>query len=680
MRSNIDGKIGSHHLKRGAIVYVRQSSMKQVMENTESTARQYGLVEKAVELGWDKNLVTVIDDDLGKSASSAASRSGFQKLVADVAMGQVGIVMGLEMSRLARNNADFQQLLQICGTNNTLIYDADAVYDLMRLNDRLVLGFKGTMSEAELFTIRARLQGGALSKASRAELKIKLPVGFVYSQSGEVALDPDRQVQETLKLFFASFRKIGSSKGVVNYFNREGIKFPIRPVRAPHKGELVWGALSSSLSLRILHNPRYAGAYCYGRTKICKSQSGGTSYSKRERDQWHALVKDVHPGYLGWDEFEENEQKLSENVACDLGGVAREGNALLQSMAICGRCGRNYSTSYKRRKDGSLTPIYICNREQADYGKSICTYVPGSGIDDMVAKALLERMTPMAVDAAISVQKEIVKRSDEADKLLSRHVQRAQYEADLAKRRVMAVDPDNRLVAQSFEEDWNKKLVLLEQAKLEFEKKRKCSKHILSADKQLEIKNVAADFTKLWSHSATTHQDRKRITRLLIEDVTLKRETHEVIVYIRFKTGLVVEEMLRIPRSGNKATEFDPSIIQKIESMAHLYTTGQISKKLNEDGIIHPTLGVFNTNAVTYIFERFKIKTLFEKLSAKGYLTQEDIAEKWSIKPQTLRRWKKNGWVDATRYNDLPEYLYMPRFERVPTHIAERYESIISFN
>ncbi len=281
-------KIHAHHLSRKALVYVRQSTLHQVFAHRESTARQYGLSFTAQDLGWPDHLVEVIDDDLGQSGASAQYRHGFQRLVAEVALGQVGIVMGLEISRLARNNADFQQLLQICGLNQTLIYDADAVYDLAHLNDRLVLGLKGTMSEAELFTMRARLQGGLRHKAARGALAIKLPVGFVYAPAGTVILDPDQQVQETMHLFFQTFRTRGSSIGVVKYFNRQGITFPTRPIKGPHRGELRWSALSSGLALRILHHPRYAGAFAYGRTRLITSPSGGASYTKRPRDAWHA--------------------------------------------------------------------------------------------------------------------------------------------------------------------------------------------------------------------------------------------------------------------------------------------------------------------------------------------------------------------------------------------------------
>src|SRR5215470_3093305 len=347
-------KIQAHHLSRQALVYVRQSTLHQVFAHGESTARQYGLAATAQDLGWPDALVEVIDDDLGQSGSSATHRPGFQRLVASVALGQVGIVMGLEISRLARNNADFQQLLQICGLNQTLICDADAIYDLSQLNDRLILGLKGTMSEAELFTMRARLQGGLRHKAARGELATKLPIGFVYASPGKVILDPDQDVQETIRVFFHTFRHVGSAIGVVKYFNRQGLKFPTRPIKGPHCGEVWCTALSSGLALRILHNPRYAGAFAYGRTRLMQSPSGGASYRKRHRPDWHALVKGAHAGYISWSEFEANQERLQHNMTHHPHGPARQGAALLQGMVMCGTCGRNMATSYKRRASGRI--------------------------------------------------------------------------------------------------------------------------------------------------------------------------------------------------------------------------------------------------------------------------------------------------------------------------------------
>lgn len=657
-------KIQAHHLKRNALIYVRQSGPRQVLLNIESTARQYGLKGKAAELGWDADLIEVIDEDLGKSARTSTHRNGFQRLVAEVALGHVGIVMGLEISRLARNNADFQQLLQICGINKTLIYDADAIYDLMTLNDRLILGLKGTMSEAELFTIRSRLVGGALNKAARGDLGTKLPIGFVYSPTAKVILDPDCQVQEAMKLFFETFRKVGSSKGVVGHFYRQQIKFPTRPVKGPHKGELFWTPLSSGLALRILHSPRYAGAFSYGRTRATKTVNNGNSSTKRTREEWHALVKDHHPGYISWEEFEENERRLTENRSNSCRSPVREGPGLLQGIAICGTCGHNFSTAYKMLA-GGIAPTYICNRDRLDYGKSICTHIPGKGIDEIVTAILLEKVTPMAVEAAMSVQQEILRRAEEADKLLRRQVERAQYEADLAKRRLLAIDPENRLVGRTLEKEWNEKLEQLEQARKDYEERRLNNQCILSDEKKTEIRQIASDFPNIWKHEATSHRDKKRMTRLLIEDVTLKRQNNQVEVFVRFKAGAIERKSCTIPHSGYVRHVIQPELIQTIEKLAETHTAGETAKQLNAVGAKHPTLGRFDTNAVVYLCKCFGITTRYQRLRAKGYQSQEEVAEKFRVETQTVRRWRKLGWISGEHYNDQ-EYLYAPVHGNLP--------------
>jgi DNA invertase Pin-like site-specific DNA recombinase len=661
-------KIQAHHLSRKALVYVRQSTLHQVFAHGESTARQYGLTATAQDFGWPDSLVEVIDDDLGQSGSSATHRHGFQRLVADVALGQVGIVMGLEISRLARNNADFQQLLQICGLNQTLIGDADAIYDLSQLNDRLVLGLKGTMSEAELFTMRARLQGGLRHKAARGELATKLPIGFVYAPAGKVTLDPDQHVQEAIQLLFQTFRQVGSSIGVVRYFNHHGLTFPTRPIKGPHCGEVWWTALSSSLALRILHNPRYAGAFAYGRTRLLHSPRGGAAYQKRKREAWHALVQQAHPGYISWEEFEANQERLQRNMTCHHQGPARQGAALLQGLVLCGTCGRNMSTSYKRRAGGRIDPIYTCNRAKLDYSAPICTSIPGGEVDRMLSSVLLEQVTPLAMEAALSVQQEILKRAQEAEKLLHRQVERAQYDADLAKRRLMAVDPANRHVAQTLENDWNDKLAHLQQAKQEYETRRAKSRYVLDVHKQAEIRRLATDFPRIWSHPATSHQDKKRMARLLIEDVTLRRDAYSVTLFIRFKAGAILTRMVRLSRSGNKATRIAPALIVQIDALTEQHTAGEVATKLNEAGIPHPTRGDFDTNAVVYLLKRFKLPSRYQRLRVRGYWTQEEIAERFGVNVQTVQRWRKNGWIHAVYYNDQKEYLYEPFFEGLPRH------------
>ncbi len=665
-------KIQAHHLSRKALVYVRQSTLHQVFAHGESTARQYGLTATAQDFGWPDSLIEVIDDDLGQSGSSAMHRHGFQRLVADVALGQVGIVMGLEISRLARNNADFQQLLQICGLHQTLICDADAIYDLSQLNDRLILGLKGTMSEAELFTMRARLQGGLRHKAARGELATKLPIGFVYAPAGKVTLDPDQHVQEAIQVLFNTFRQVGSSIGVVRYCNQHGLTFPTRPMKGPHHGEVWWTALSSSLTLRILHNPRYAGAFAYGRTRLLQSPSGGASYQKRRREDWHALVKQAHPGYISWEEFEANQERLQRNMTRHPHGPARQGAALLQGIVMCGTCGCNMSTSYKRRAHGRIDPIYTCNRAKLDYSAPICTSIPGGDVDRMISALLLEQMTPLAMEAALSVQQEILKRAQEAEKLLHRQVERAQYDADLAKRRLMAVDPANRHVAQTLEDDWNDKLAHLHQAKQDYETRRAKSRYVLDAQKQAEIRRLATDFPRIWSHPATANQDKKRMVRLLIEDVTLKRDGYSVTLFIRFKAGALLTRMVRLSRSGNKATVIDPALIAHIDALTEQHTAGEVAAKLNDAGMAHPTRGDFDTNAVVYVLKRFKLPSRYQRLRTRGYVIQEEIAEKFGVTIQTVQRWHKCGWIHAEYYNDQKEYLYEPFFEGLP----QRYQDL----
>src|SRR6266498_734643 len=355
------GKVTAEHLRRNAYLYVRQSTLRQVMENTESTKCQYALRQRAVALGWAQEQVVVIDSDQGHSGASAADREGFQRLVPEVGMGRAGIVLGLEVSRLARNNADWHRLLEICALADTLICDEDGLYDPGCFNDRLLLGLKGAMSEAELHFIRARLRGGQLSKARRGELPMILPIGLVYDPAGRVVLDPDAGVQHAVRHLFATFARTGSARAVVQAFNAEGLRFPARVRTGPHKGELSWMPLRHWRVLRTLHNPRYAGAFVYGRARGRKTLDGKITVEQVPRDQWIALIYDAHPGYITWDQFETNQQLLTVNAQAHssdrAAGPAREGPALLQGLAVCGRCGRRMNVGDHHRR-GVEVPDY----------------------------------------------------------------------------------------------------------------------------------------------------------------------------------------------------------------------------------------------------------------------------------------------------------------------------------
>ncbi|MGH8996298.1 MAG: recombinase family protein, partial [Acidimicrobiales bacterium] len=397
-------KVSAAHLARTAYLYVRQSTLRQVMENTESTQRQYALRQRAVALGWPTESIVTIDTDQGQSGASSADREGFQHLVAEVGLGRAGIVLGLEVSRLARNSADWHRLLEICALSDTLICDEDGLYNPADFNDRLLLGLKGTMSEAELHFIRARLRGGQLSKARRGELPLLLPIGLVYDPAGKVVLDPDTGVQQALHHLFATFARTGSARATVQAFRDEGLSFPARVRTGAHKGELTWMPLRHWRVLRTLHNPRYAGAFVYGRLRTHKNMDGKLRTEKVPREDWTALIHDAHPGYITWEQFELNQEALAANAAAHARegdrGPAREGPALLQGLAVCGRCGRRMTIGYHRRH-GTEVPDYRCMGQAIQTGSASCHRVPGGTIDPAISQLLLDSITPVALDIAL---------------------------------------------------------------------------------------------------------------------------------------------------------------------------------------------------------------------------------------------------------------------------------------
>src|SRR6266852_2743383 len=397
-------KVTAAHLSRRAVLYVRQSSLKQVIHNTESAIRQYDLRGKAVALGWAADQVTVIDIDQGHSGASAADREGFQHLVAEVSLGRAGIVLGLECSRLARNSADWHQLLELCAMPGTLICDEDGLYDPRNFNDRLVLGMKGQISEAELHFIRARLRGGQLSKARRGELIMPLPIGLVYDAAGHVILDPDTAIQGALRHLFTTFEATGSATAVVKAFRAAGLSFPWRHQKGPRKGEVDWQPLRHHAVLRVLHNPRYAGAFTYGRTTQRVLPGGKNSSRQLPREEWTSFIPGAYPGYITLDQHEANIAKLAANAAAHgrdrAAGPPREGTALLQGIIICGRCGLRMTVRYHQRGSQEL-PTYACQRDGIDNARRICAAIPGHTLDEHVGTLLIETLTPLAVEAAL---------------------------------------------------------------------------------------------------------------------------------------------------------------------------------------------------------------------------------------------------------------------------------------
>lgn len=659
-------KVSSSHLSRDAWLYVRQSTLRQVFENTESTHRQYALRQKAVALGWPVERVQVIDCDLGRSAASEADREGFQQLVTEVSLGRAGIVLGLEVSRLARNSCDWHRLLEICAVTGTLILDEDGLYDPGHFNDRLLLGLKGTMSEAELHVLRARLQSNIESKAQRGELKTPLPTGLVYDPAGRVVLDPDRQVQQSFVTFFETFRRTGTACGCVKYFRQENLTMPVRVRSGERKGEVMWNELNHARTLKILHNPRYAGAYVRGRTKTRKDVSGKARTRKVDRDDWSVLLPESHPGYLTWEQFEANQQRLRENSAAY--GTERskrppgEGPALLQGLAICGVCGRPMTIRYRKRHD-RLLPIYTCQREGIQQGEKRCQDISGQSIDEAIGELLLELVSPLTLEIALDVQQQLQAKLEQADRLRRGHVERARYEADLARQRFMQVDPNNRLVADSLEADWNDKLRSLSDAQQQYERGRQQDRAEFSEQHRQEVMSLVEDFPRLWHDERTPDRERKRMVRLLIEDVTLTKGESELTVAVLLKGGATRTLNLPLPQPPWRTWQTDPSVVAQIDRLLDDHTCGQVAEQLNSLGLRSGKGGLFKRMTVYNICQSYGLKSRYERLRERGYLTSSELMSAWGISRTTVQAWRRLGLLPVELANDKGQYLYEPMSE-----------------
>lgn len=681
MQGTKDSKVVAEHLRRQAYLYVRQSTVRQVIENTESTARQYELQRRAVALGWQQEQIVVIDSDLGVSGAAAVDREGFQRLVSEVGLGRAGIVMGLEVSRLARNSSDWHRLLEICALSGTLILDEDGLYDPMEFNDRLLLGLKGTMSEAELHVLRARLRGGMLNKARRGELRIRLPVGFVYDPEGHVLLDPDRQVQESVRLLFATFRRVGSGHGTVRAYRRQGLEFPTRLHSGPHKGELVWRPLTDTRVSNVLHNPRYAGAYAYGRRG---QKPGGldarTHMVGRPREQWHTLILDAHEGYISWAEYEENLERLRDNRRSTPESrrcPPREGPALLQGLAICGVCGARMSVRYHGSPD-TPRPYYGCKGAGNTQCGPQCQGFPGAGIDRAIGRLLLEAMTPVALAVALEVQEEIEASLQEADALRFKQVERARYEAELARSRFLQVDPNHRLVADSLEADWNEKLRDLERAREDYERRRQQDRLVLDEAKRARILELAVDFPRLWQDPKTPHRERKRMARLLIEDATLLKSQDEILVHVRFSGGATRSLTVPRPLSSWELRQLSQKVVLEIDRLLDRHTEGEVAQMLNERGFVSGTGKTFDARRVQVIRRAYGLATRQERLRAEGLLSLDEVAARLGLHKETVKRHRREGSLKLRCYrlDDANRFMYEDPDARDQAGVAARTEDV----
>ena len=654
-------KVTASQLARNAYLYIRQSTLKQVLHNTESTVRQYDLRGKAISLGWDASQIIVIDIDQGQSGASAADREGFQQLVAEVSLGRAGIVLGLECSRLARNNADWHQLLELCAMTGTLICDEDGLYDPRDFNDRLILGMKGQISEYELHFIRARLRGGQLSAARRGELRTGLPVGLAYDAAGHVVLDPDAGVQQALRHLFAVFARTGSARAVVAAFADDKLLFPVRIGTGPRKGELAWMPLTHWRVLRTLHNPRYAGAFVYGRRRGTTSANGKNSCQPLPRDQWTALIPGAHPGYITWETYEANQQTLAGNAAARgadrAAGPAREGTALLQGLAVCGRCGRRMTIRYHAR-GGTEIPDYQCMRECIDNAGPRCQTIPGGAADAAVGQLLLDTLTPLALEVALTVQAEIEARAADADAMRASHVERARHRADLARRRYLAVDPGNRLVATTLEADWNQALRALQAAQDDYDNASTVAATLTETDKA-RIRALASDFPALWSDPVTPQRERKRMARLLLNDVTMTK-TDRIHLHVRFRGGQTTSLDVPIPPPAWQLRQTSPETLALLNQLLDEYTDAETAAALNAAGHRSGAGKPFTGRIVLELRRNHHLPSHADRLRARGLLTMTETAARLGVHISTIKAWRRAGLLTARKANDKNIPLFDP--------------------
>src|SRR6266436_1282953 len=660
-------KIRPDHLDRLAVIYVRQSTLFQVREHTGSTLRQYDLVKRAEALGWTTPSIQVVDQDQGRSGSSAVGRDGFQWLVAEVGLGHVGAVLSLEVSRLARSCSDWYRLLEICALTDTLVIDDEGVYDPGAHNDRLLLGFKGSMSEAELHWLRQRLQGGKLSKAEQGSLRFRLPIGLIYDPVGRIVLDPDEAVQEAVRLVFSLFEQSSSALAVVSAFAKPHLCFPTRWWGGKRADELIWSRLTHERVLNILHSPLYAGAYVYGRTKSRRHVLAGEEPRIKGRtrrvkqEDWPIVLLDAHPSYITWEHFLRNQRQLDDNRtwrAEEHRGAVREGPSLLQGIVLCGSCGRRMGIRYQR--NGSLL-MYECHQLHSHLAARTCQTMRGDRIDQAVVACFLEAIEPAHLEVALSALDQVEARARQVEHQWQRQIERAQDEADLARRRYKAVDPDNRLVARSLEREWNEKLAEVEKLEREHALLPKPAALLLSAAQREQIRQLAHDLPALWHAPTTTFVQRKQLLRWLIKDVTLSKRGNVIDVAIRWQTEALTN--LAIPRYKMSWEERQTSsqVVERVREWSPTHTNAQIAALLNEEGERAGMGGSFTVSKIEWIRYAYHIpagcperpKAAPTGQRGDGRYSAKATAERLNVDVSTIADWCKTGFLESVRSTPL---------------------------
>lgn len=658
-------KVSHSHLNRRAVIYIRQSTLIQVLEHRESTQRQYDLAELAKKLGWDSAQVLILDEDLGKSGQSADNRSGFQRLVAEVSLGKVGAIFSLEVSRLARSSADWHRLLDLCALSDTLIFDDDGAYDPNDFNDRLVLGMKGTMSDAERHLMRLRLLGGRRHKANKGELGFPPPTGYVFD-GNTLVFDPDEQVQKAVHLLFARFRLDQSAGAVARYFQHHGLLFPARHAHKDGPAEIQWRKLTRIRVLCVLKSPIYAGAYAWGRRRERAVLQDGQPRKRREilaaRESWHTLRLDNHPGYISWPEYMSILQRLEENCPTQQGqpghGAVRCGQALLQGLVLCGRCGRRMLVAYRDKGK----PVYECKPQEQIERR--CWGTAAGRIDQIVASTFLDSMTPVELDLSLAVLKEVEQQTARLDEQWKLRLERARYEAARAERQYQAVEPENRIVARTLETRWNQKLQELLVVEREYEEARRVHKLDLTEQDKRTIRALSKDLPAVWNAGTTTDADRKQLLRLVIQDVVLvpiespQRSTQ---IRILWKTGAVSEVCIERPNKGESGRT-SPEVISVIrEQVAQGKSSLEIVDELNRRKLTNRLGHSYTRIAVNHIrfshgIVGYRPKGVPQHVTAerdeKGRYSIRGLCARYRVSHHRVRYWIERGLLHAEQ--DFP--------------------------
>jgi DNA invertase Pin-like site-specific DNA recombinase/DNA-binding MarR family transcriptional regulator len=653
-------KIQEWHRDRLAVVYVRQSTAAQVIEHGESTRLQYGLAERAVALGWEPSRVLVIDEDLGHSASGAEARPGFQRLVSEVGLDHVGIVLGIEMSRLARSGREWHQLLELCALSGTLLGDPEGVYDPAAHNDRLLLGLKGTISEAELHLIRQRMWSGRIAKARRGELAVPLPAGFARRPSGEVVLDPDEQVRAVIALVFSLFDRIGTVGGVLSYLADNRIQAGIRLREGPDRGELTWRRPSRAMIQNMLRNPAYAGIYAYGRsTRDPRRREPGRPYSGRKRvesGQWLVYLPGVLPSYISVEQYERNMQRMDANRSrAQSMGAVRDGPALLAGLVRCGRCGMKMTVRYQRGPGGVPQPVYVCGMANVTWADERCQQLAGKCVDDYVASLALQAMAPAALEISLAAAEQEEDQRAEADRIWRQRLERADYAADRARRQYQLAEPENRLVVRQLEKDWNDALAERQRLGEEHDRHLASRPRALTAAERDQIRALAADLPAVWHAATTTGADRKQLLRHLIETVmvTVIGDSEQVDVEVTWAGGHRTSGRVTRPVATLAQLSSFPQLRQRAEELSAAgRTAAQIADSLNAEGLRPPKrTAAFTQSSVRDLLGTLGLQNTRTPASRPELGEHEwwlrDLAAHLGMSKVTLDAWVRRGWADG---------------------------------